>query len=95
MEPAFILKGRESGGRAYPGVKAFLPGGNFPYSDKQPLDRAVEWTNIANDESGNPCLKCGACVRSSGPFYWGETDLAPGGSVPQEFTEPLSDFWFA
>lgn len=42
---------------------------------------------------GNPCLTCGACCaffRVS--FYWGETDLAPGGSVPQEFTEPLSDF---
>ena len=41
----------------------------------------------------NPCLKCGACCaffRVS--FYWGETDLYPGGGVPADFTERLTDF---
>ena len=42
----------------------------------------------------NPCLTCGACCafyRAS--FYWGETDDAPSGTVPTEFTEQLNDFY--
>jgi Fe-S-cluster containining protein len=39
----------------------------------------------------NPCLECGiCCIRFRISFYWGETDAAPGGFVPAEMTEKLS-----
>lgn len=42
----------------------------------------------------NPCLKCGACCtffRVS--FYWSETDVSVGGTVPPEMTEPVPPFY--
>ena len=44
-------------------------------------------------EAANTCITCGACCaffRAS--FYWGETDAAPGGTVPAGLTEKLNDF---
>ena len=41
----------------------------------------------------NPCLDCGACCaffRAS--FYWGETDAAPGGTVPVDMTQAISPY---
>ena len=49
--------------------------------------------NMPTDEAVNPCITCGACCayfRAS--FYWGETDAAPGGTVPGAMTEKLTDF---
>ncbi|SMC19556.1 hypothetical protein SAMN02745857_00736 [Andreprevotia lacus DSM 23236] len=37
------------------------------------------------------CQTCGACCASYRvSFYWGETDAAPGGSVPAMLTVPVS-----
>jgi Fe-S-cluster containining protein len=41
--------------------------------------------------TANPCQTCGACCASFRvSFYWGETDDAPGGTVPAQFTEAVS-----
>ena len=43
--------------------------------------------------SDNPCITCGACCayfRAS--FYWAETDLHSGGTVPAQMTEKLTPF---
>ncbi len=44
-------------------------------------------------EAANPCITCGACCayfRAS--FYWAETDVSAGGTVPADLTEKLNDF---
>ena len=39
----------------------------------------------------NPCQSCGACCATYRvSFYWGETDGAPGGCVPETLTEKIS-----
>src|SRR5690606_33534367 len=36
------------------------------------------------------CQQCGACcAQFRVAFYWGESDEAPGGTVPSALTEPL------
>lgn len=38
-----------------------------------------------------PCLNCGACCATFRvSFYWGETDDAPQGLVPQRLTEQIT-----
>ncbi|KAF0811613.1 hypothetical protein IGB42_03902 [Andreprevotia sp. IGB-42] len=37
------------------------------------------------------CQSCGACCASYRvSFYWGETDAAPGGTVPAHLTIPVT-----
>ncbi|WP_255987336.1 YkgJ family cysteine cluster protein [Chitinolyticbacter albus] len=44
----------------------------------------------------NPCLNCGACCASFRvSFYWGETDAAPGGTVPQAMVVPITPWHVA
>jgi Fe-S-cluster containining protein len=53
----------------------------------------MEIESAVSSRGSNPCLTCGACCayyRAS--FYWGETTLAPGGTVPAELTNKLNDF---
>ncbi len=39
----------------------------------------------------NPCMSCGACcAHYRVSFYWGESNAAPGGFVPVEFTEQVN-----
>lgn len=39
----------------------------------------------------SPCLNCGACCATFRvSFYWGETDAAPGGGVPNQLTEQIT-----
>lgn len=39
----------------------------------------------------NPCQTCGACcTHFRVSFYWGETDAAPGGTVPAQLTEAVA-----
>lgn len=48
---------------------------------------------VSVDDDYNPCISCGACCgfyRAS--FYWAETDMAEGGTVPAGLTEKLNDF---
>jgi uncharacterized protein len=40
----------------------------------------------------DPCQSCGACCAAFRvSFYWGETDEAPGGTVPAALTEKIND----
>lgn len=42
----------------------------------------------------NPCLSCGACCANFRvSFYWRETSADPQGTVPEDLTEPLNDFY--
>jgi Fe-S-cluster containining protein len=46
---------------------------------------------ISPDSPGNPCQTCGACCANFRvSFYWGETDAAPGGIVPAQYTETVT-----
>ena len=48
---------------------------------------------VVTSQDDNPCVSCGACCayfRAS--FYWGETTLSPGGTVPAELTQKLNEF---
>ena len=59
------------------------PGAAFPYSRGAAIDH-------------NPCLQCGACCafyRAS--FYWGETDLATLGGVPEAMTVKINERFVA
>jgi Fe-S-cluster containining protein len=39
------------------------------------------------------CTQCGACCANYRvAFYWQETDAAPGGEVPDSYTEKLDDW---
>jgi uncharacterized protein len=41
--------------------------------------------------TASPCQTCGACCASFRvSFYWGETDAASGGSVPEQLTEAVT-----
>jgi len=40
----------------------------------------------------NPCVRCGACcAHFRVSFYWAEAEDAPGGMVPLELTEDITD----
>lgn len=46
--------------------------------------------------TSNPCLDCGACCayfRVS--FYWAESDVVPGGTVPDALTVKVNDHFLA
>ena len=41
--------------------------------------------------SANPCMTCGACCANFRvSFYWGETDAAAFGTVPQQLTQKIN-----
>lgn len=45
------------------------------------------------DDENNPCFNCGACCRAYRvSFYFGEL-ASMGGSVPDELTEKVNDFY--
>lgn len=59
------------------------------YSNYQDNQNAA--TSLAGIGTPNPCTECGACCASFRvSFYWGETDAAPGGTVPSTLTTVIS-----
>lgn len=59
------------------------------YSNCQDNQNAAP--SLTNIDAPTPCIECGACCASFRvSFYWGETDAAPGGTVPSTLTTVVS-----
>lgn len=57
--------------------------------EKQLVNRSLDQEKTPNSE----CMRCGACCASFRvSFYWGETNAAEGGVVPEAYTEQVTPF---